>query len=179
MIVFVPKLSTLSPLPDACVLLTTCTCIIGCNIAWCRWKPNSCTASCKYRKYTNNFRLTSVEVLNYSINWSKASFDFLIADIQENDNVLHICWLCCNNTSNHLGWHAKEGAFVIWFWSKPIWLDALIFRKSLHKELQFCLFKHSMPDRLVEPKHSAPNLYASDYAQCQIAPWASTMAALT
>ena len=57
--------------PDACVLLTTCTRTIGCNIAWCGWKPNPCTASCKYRKYTNNCRLTSVEVFNYSINWSK------------------------------------------------------------------------------------------------------------
>ena len=32
---------------------------------------------------TNNFPLTSGEVSNYYINWSKASFDFSIADIQE------------------------------------------------------------------------------------------------
>ena len=44
---------------------------------------------------TNNFPLTSGEVSNYYINWSKASFDFSIADIQEQNNVLHICWLCC------------------------------------------------------------------------------------
>ena len=38
----------------------------------------------------------------------------------------------------------------------------IIFRKSLHKELQFCSFKHSMLDSLGEPNNSAPNLYASD-----------------
>ena len=32
---------------------------------------------------TNNFPLTSGEVSNYYINWSKTSFDFSIADIQE------------------------------------------------------------------------------------------------
>ena len=46
-------------------------------------------------------------------------------------------------------------------------LDALLFRKSMHKELQFCSFKHSMLDPLEKPKHSAPNLYASDIAPCQ------------
>ena len=44
----------------------------------------------------------------------------------------------------------------------------IIFRKSMHKELQFCSFKHSMLDPLEEPKHSAPNLYASAIAPCQI-----------
>ena len=42
------------------------------------------------------------------------------------------------------------------------------FYKSMHKELQFCLFKHFMLDPLEEPKHSAPNLYASDLAPCEI-----------
>ena len=100
----------------------------------------------------NDFRLTSGEVFNYCINWSKASFDISIADIQEQNNVLQICWLCCNNTSKHLGWHAKGGSFIIWFWAKPMCLDELLFRNSLHKELQFCLFKQSILDRLVEPK---------------------------
>ena len=45
----------------------------------------------------NNFRLTYGEVVNYCINWSKASFDISIADTQAQNNVLHICWLCCNN----------------------------------------------------------------------------------
>ena len=39
---------------------------------------------------------------------------------------------------------------------------------SLHRELQFCSFKQSMPDRLVEPKLSASYSYASDLAPCQI-----------
>ena len=47
-------------------------------------------------------------------------------------------------------------------------LDALLFRKSMHKELQFWSFKDFMLDPLEEPKHSAPNLYASDLAPCQI-----------
>ena len=38
----------------------------------------------------------------------------------------------------------------------------------MHKELQFCSFKYSMLDPLEEPKHSAPNLYASDLAPCHI-----------
>ena len=117
---------------------------------------------------TNNFPLTSGEVCNYYINWSKASFDFSIADIQEQNNVLHICWLCYKNACKNLGWHAKEQAFVIWFYEKPMCLDALLFRKSAHKELQFCSFKHSMLDPLEEPKYSSPNLYASDLAPCQI-----------
>ena len=56
----------------------------------------------------------------------------------------------------------------MWFWEKPICLDALTFCKSMHKELQFCSFKHSMLDPLEEPKHSAPVLYASDLAPRQI-----------
>ena len=47
-----------------------------------------------------------------------------------------------------------------------------IFRKSMHKELQFCSCKHSMIDPLEEPRQSAPNLYASD-----ITPWELNMAA--
>ena len=50
-------------------------------------------------------------------------------------------------------------------------MGALLFRESMHKELQFCSFKHSMLDpldMLEEPKHSATNQYASDLAQCQI-----------
>ena len=47
-------------------------------------------------------------------------------------------------------------------------LDPLLFHKSMHKELQFCSFKHSMVAPLEDPKHSAPNLYASDLAPCQI-----------
>ena len=47
-------------------------------------------------------------------------------------------------------------------------LGALFFRKCMHKELQFCSFKHSMLDPSSEPEHSAPNLYASDLAPCQI-----------
>ena len=39
---------------------------------------------------TNNFRLTSGEVFNYCINWSKASFDISTAEIQAQNNVLHI-----------------------------------------------------------------------------------------
>ena len=57
---------------------------------------------------------------------------------------------------------------MIWFWAKSICLDALHFRKSSHKELQFCSFKQSILDRLVEPKHSASYSYASDLAPCQI-----------
>ena len=117
---------------------------------------------------TNNFRLTSGEVFNYCIIWSKASFDISVADIQEQNNVLQICWLCCNNTSKHLGWHAKGGAFIIWIWAKSICLDALLFRKSLQKELQFCSFQQSILDRLVEPKHSVSDSYASDLVPCQI-----------
>ena len=48
---------------------------------------------------------------------------FSIADTQDLNNILHICWLFCNNTSKHLGWHGKEGAFVIWFWTKQICFD--------------------------------------------------------
>ena len=48
-----------------------------------------------------------------------------------------------------------------------MYLDALLFHKSIHKEPQFCLL-HSMLDPLEEPKHNAPNLYASDLAPCQI-----------
>ena len=59
-----------------------------------------------------NFCLTSGEVFNHYINWSKASFDFSIADIDEQNNVLHICWLFCNITGKHLGWHAKEETYV-------------------------------------------------------------------
>ena len=44
----------------------------------------------------------------------------------------------------------------------------ITFRKSVHKELQFCSFKHFMLDPLDEPKHSARNLYANDLAPCQI-----------
>ena len=44
----------------------------------------------------------------------------------------------------------------------------IIFRKSMRKELQFCSFKQSMLDCLVEPKHSASYSYASDLAPCQI-----------
>ena len=52
---------------------------------------------------------------------------------------------------------------------KPLCLGALLFLKSMHKELQFCLFKHSLLDPLEEPKRSAPtDLYASDLAPCQI-----------
>ena len=47
-------------------------------------------------------------------------------------------------------------------------LDALLFRKSMQKELQFCSFKHSMVGPLEEPKRSAPNPYANDLAPCQI-----------
>ena len=73
--------------------------------------------------WTNNFRLTSGEVFNYCINWSKASFAFWIADIQEENNALHICWLCCNDISKHLGWHENEQAFVVWFWqSHDVWI---------------------------------------------------------
>ena len=108
---------------------------------------------------TNAFPLTSGEVSNYYINWSKASFDFSIADFPEQNNVLHICWLCCNNTCKRIGWYAKEQACVIWFWEKPICLDALLFRKPMYKELQFCS---------LETKRSALNLYASDLAPCQI-----------
>ena len=86
---------------------------------------------------TNKIRLTSGEVFNYCINWSKASFEISIVDIQEQNNVLQICWLCCNDISKHLGWYAKRGALIIWFWAKSICLDALLFRKSLHKELHF------------------------------------------
>ena len=85
---------------------------------------------------TNNFRLTSGEVFNYCIKWSKASFAFSIADIQEENNVLHICWLYCNTISIHLVWHGKEQAFVVWFWAKPTCLDALLFREFMHKELK-------------------------------------------
>ena len=46
---FVPKLSSWAPLPDACQKLTTYTCNIGCNIAWCGWNPNPYTASCAGR----------------------------------------------------------------------------------------------------------------------------------
>ena len=116
---------------------------------------------------TNNFSMTSGEVSNYYINWSKASFDILITDIQEQNNVLHIYWLCCKNTCKNLGWHAKEQAFVIWFWEKPMCLDALLFRKPMHKERQFFSFKHSMLDPLEEPMHSAPNLYGSYLAPSQ------------
>ena len=49
-----------------------------------------------------------------------------------------------------------------------MYLDALLFRKSMHKELQFYSFKYSIVGPLEEPKHSAPNLYASDLAPCQI-----------
>ena len=107
-----------------------CTWTIGCNIAWCGWKPNPCTGSPMIHACTNNFRLTSSKVFNCCMNRSKASFDISIADIHEQNNVLHICWLCCNNTSKHLGWHT---VFVIWFWAQPICLDALLFHKSLHK----------------------------------------------
>ena len=117
---------------------------------------------------TNNFPLTSGEVSNYYINWSEASFEFSITDIQEQNNILHICWLGCKDTCKNLGWHAKEQAFVIWFWEKRMCLDALFFRKSMHKELQSCSFQHSTLDPLEEPKHYAPYLYASDLAPCQI-----------
>ena len=60
---------------------------------------------------TNNFPLPSGEVSNYYINWSKVSFNLSIADNQEQNNVLHICWLCCKNTCKNLGWHAKEYFF--------------------------------------------------------------------
>ena len=108
---------------------------------------------------TNNFPLTSGEVSNYFINWSKASFHFSVADIQAQNTVLLICWLCSKNTWKNLGWHTKEQAFVICFWENPMCLNALLFRKSMHKELQFCSFKHSMLDPLEEPKLSALNLY--------------------
>ena len=61
----------------------------------------------------------------------------------------------------------KRWGFEIRIWAKPICLDALFFRKSLYKELQLCSFKHSMLDGLVEPKHTASNLCASDLASCQ------------
>ena len=51
---------------------------------------------------------------------------------------------------------------------KAICLDAPLFRKSMHKELQVCSFKHSMLYPLEELKHSASNLYASDLAPCRI-----------
>ena len=57
---------------------------------------------------TNNFPLTSGEVSSYYINWSKVSFDLSIPDIQEQNYVLHICWLCCKNTCKNIGWHAKD-----------------------------------------------------------------------
>ena len=47
-----------------------------------------------------------------------------------------------------------------------------IFRKPMHKELQFCWCKHSMLDPVEEPRHSAPNLYTSD-----LTPWELNMAA--
>ena len=79
---FVPKLSSLPPLPDARLELNTCSWIIGCNIAWCGWQRNPCKTSHKCRKSNDtcmqyNFRLTSGEDFNYCINWSKASFDFM------------------------------------------------------------------------------------------------------
>ena len=84
---------------------------------------------------TNNFRLTSGKVFNYCINWSKLFFVFSIADIQEENDALHICWLCCKNTSIQLGWHAKEQSIVAWLWVMPRYLDALL--KSIHTELYF------------------------------------------
>ena len=114
---------------------------------------------------TNNFSLISGEVSNYYINWSKASFDFSVADIQEQNNELHICWLCCKNTCKNLGWHTKEQAFVIWFWENPIVRTHYFFVNPCTKN---CNFVHPMLAPLEEPKHSAPNLYASDLAPCQI-----------
>ena len=62
-----------------------------------------------------------------------------------------------------LGWHAKEQAFVMWFWLKPVCLDAILFRKPM----QFCSFMHSMQDPLVVPTHFVPNVYASDLTPCK------------
>ena len=112
---FVPKLSSLLPLPDACLKLTTCTLYFVGNITWWGRKPNPCTASCKYRKCNDTcmHQYLSSNIwrgFNHCINWSKASFDLSIADIREQNNILHICLLCCDNTSKHSRWHAKEGA---------------------------------------------------------------------
>ena len=44
---------------------------------------------------------------------------------------------CCNSISIHLGWHEKEQTFIVWFWAKPTCLSALLFGKSMRKELYF------------------------------------------
>ena len=94
-----------------------------------------CAGSPLIHACTNNFCLTSGEVFNYCSNWYKASFASSNAGIQEENDTLHICWLSCNYISIHLRWHEKEQAFVAWFWAKPRCLDALLFRKSMHREL--------------------------------------------
>ena len=50
--------------------------------------------------------------------------------------------------------------------------DSRLLVNPCTKNCNFCLCKHSMLDPLEEPRHSAPNLYASD-----LTPWELNMAA--
>ena len=61
----------------------------------------------------------------------------------------------------------KRTSFCIMVLGKANMFGRTTFCKSMHKELQFCSFNHSMLDPLEEPKHSVPNIYASDLAPCQ------------